>query len=380
MEMVKRGNERVLKARLSDARFFFEEDTKEPLDRKVEALKEVIFQAQLGTSYEKVLRFKELALYLARKFRPDLEGKVERAAMLCKADLVTGMVGEFPTLQGVVGREYAQISGEDEEVTIAIFEHYLPAFAGDRLPSEPVGDFISIADKLDTIVGCFGIGLIPTGAGDPFALRRQALGIIRILLSKEYSLSLGEIIDKGLELLKDKLTISSGQTKEAVLDFLRSRFQTLLISEGNPFDVVEAAMSAHFDDLVECRYRIDALTRLKSREEFLALATSFKRVTHIIKGFPGGEVNPSLLQHPSEKALLERYLQAQGEVERYLGEKAYERALMEMVKLKDPIDDLFESVLIMDGVRKKRENRLALLGNIAALFFRIADFSKLVTE
>ncbi len=380
MEMVKRGNERVLKARLSDARFFFEEDTKEPLDRKVEALKEVIFQAQLGTSYEKVLRFKELALYLARKFRPDLEGKVERAAMLCKADLVTGMVGEFPTLQGVVGREYAQISGEDEEVTTAIFEHYLPAFAGDRLPSEPVGDFISIADKLDTIVGCFGIGLIPTGAGDPFALRRQALGIIRILLSKEYSLSLGEIIDKGLELLKDKLTISSGQTKEAVLDFLRSRFQTLLISEGNPFDAVEAAMSAHFDDLVECRYRIDALTRLKSREEFLALATSFKRITHIIKGFPGGEVNPSLLQHPSEKALFERYLQAQGEVERYLGEKAYERALMEMVKLKDPIDDLFESVLIMDGVRKKRENRLALLGNIAALFFRIADFSKLVTE
>ncbi len=380
MEMVKRGNERVLKARLSDARFFFEEDTKEPLDRKVEALKEVIFQAQLGTSYEKVLRFKELALYLARKFRPDLEGKVERAAMLCKADLVTGMVGEFPTLQGVVGREYAQISGEDEEVTTAIFEHYLPAFAGDRLPSEPVGDFISIADKLDTIVGCFGIGLIPTGAGDPFALRRQALGIIRILLSKEYSLSLGDVIDKGLELLKDKLTISSGKTREAVLDFLRSRFQTLLISEGNPFDAVEAAMSTHFDDLVECRYRIDALTRLKSREEFLALATSFKRVTHIIKGFPGGEVNPSLLQHPSEKALFERYLQARGEVERYLGKKAYEDALMEMVKLKDPIDDLFESVLIMDGVRKKRENRLALLGDIAALFFRIADFSKLVTE
>ena len=380
METVKRGNERVLKARLSDAKFFFEEDTKEPLDRKVEALKQVIFQAQLGTSYEKVLRFKELALHLARKFRPDLEGKVERAAMLCKADLVTGMVGEFPTLQGVVGREYALISGEDEEVTIAIFEHYLPAFAGDRLPSEPVGDFISIADRLDTIVGCFGIGLIPTGAGDPFALRRQALGIIRILLGKEYSLSLGELIDKSLELLKEKLTVPSEQTKGAVLDFFRSRFQTLLISEANPFDVVEAVLSVHFDDLVECRFRIDALTRLKSREEFLALATSFKRVTHIIKGFPGGKVSPSLLQHPSEKALFERYLQAKGEVEKYLGEKAYERALMEMVKLKDPIDDLFESVLIMDGVRKKRENRLALLGNIAALFFRIADFSKLVTE
>ena len=380
METVKRGNERVLKARLSDATFFFEEDTKEPLDRKLEALKGVIFQAQLGTSYEKVLRFTELALYLAGKFRPDLKGKVERAAMLCKADLVTGMVGEFPALQGVVGREYALISGEDEEVTTAIFEHYLPAFAGDRLPSGPVGDFISIGDKLDTIVGCFGIGLIPTGAGDPFALRRQALGIIRILLDKEYSLSLGEVIDKSLTLLQEKLTIPSEQTKEAVLDFLRSRFQNLLISEDYPFDVVEAVMSAYFDDLVECRSRIEALAHLKTREEFLALATSFKRVTHITKGFQGGEVKASLLQDPSEKALFERYLQVKKEVEKNIEEKAYERALMEMMKLKGPIDDLFDSVLIMDGVKEKRENRLALLGNIGALFFRIADFSKLVTE
>ncbi len=380
METVKRGNERVLKARLSDAKFFFREDTKEPLDRKVEALKGVIFQAQLGTSYEKVLRFKELALYLAGKFRPDLKGKVEKAAMLCKADLVTGMVGEFPALQGIVGREYARISGEDEEVTTAIFEHYLPAFAGDRLPSGPVGDFISIGDKLDTIVGCFGIGLIPTGAGDPFALRRQALGIIRVLLGKGYSLSLGEIIGKSLELFHDKLTIPPQQTKEAVLDFFGSRFQNLLISEDYPFDVVEAVISTYFDDLVECRYRIEALAQVKAREEFLALVTSFKRVTHITRDFQGGEVKASLLQHPSEKALFERYLQAKREVEGYMGEKAYERALMEMIKLKGPIDDLFDSVLIMDKARETRGNRLALLGNIAHLFFRIADFSKLVME
>jgi len=380
METVKRGNERVLKARLSDAKFFFEEDTKEPLDRKVEALKGVIFQAQLGTSYEKVLRFTELSVYLARKFRPDLEETVEKAAMLCKADLVTGMVGEFPTLQGVVGREYALISGEGKEVANAILEHYLPAFAGDRLPSGPLGDFISIADKLDSIVGCFGVGLIPTGAGDPFALRRQALGIIRILLGKGYFLSLGEIIDKSLELLKEKLTIPSDQTKEAISDFLRSRFQNLLISEGYPFDVVEAVLGAHFDDLLECRDRIEAMTRLKAKEEFLALATSFKRVTNIAGGFSGGEVNPSLLQHPSEKALFEQYLLAKREVEKNMEEKDFERALMEMVKLKDPIDDLFDSVLIMDKEREKRENRLTLLGNITALFFRIADFSKLVTE
>jgi glycyl-tRNA synthetase beta chain len=380
METVKRGNERVLRARLSDAQFFFEEDTKEPLDRKVEALKGVIFQAQLGTSYEKVLRFKELALYLAGKFQPDLREKVARAATLCKADLVTGMVGEFPNLQGVVGREYALISGEDEEVADAILEHYFPAFAGDRLPSGPIGDFISIADKADTVVGCFGIGLIPTGAGDPFALRRQALGIIRILVGKGYSLSLGEIIGKSLEMLEEKLTISSDETRNAVTDFLRSRFQNLLISEGYPFDVVEAAMSAHFDDPLECQGRIEAITRLKTEEELLALATSFKRVTHIAKGTSPAEVNASLLQDPSEKALFERYLQVKGEVEKSIGEKAYERALMEMMKLKGPIDDLFDSVLIMDEIREKRENRLALLGNITALFFRIADFSKLMTE
>jgi len=380
METVKRGNERVLRARLSDAQFFFEGDTKEPLDRKVEALKGVIFQAQLGTSYEKVLRFKELALYLAGKFQPDLREKVARAATLCKADLVTGMVGEFPNLQGVVGREYALISGEDEEVADAILEHYFPAFAGDRLPSGPIGDFISIADKADTIVGCFGIGLIPTGAGDPFALRRQALGIIRILVAKGYSVSLGEIIGKSLEMLEEKLTISSDETRNAVTDFLRSRFQNLLISEGYPFDVVEAAMSAHFDDPLECQGRIEAITRLKTEEELLALATSFKRVTHIAKGTSPAEVNASLLQDPSEKALFERYLQVKGEVEKSIGEKAYERALMEMMKLKGPIDDLFDSVLIMDEIREKRENRLALLGNITALFFRIADFSKLMTE
>jgi len=380
METVKRGNERVLKARLSDATFFFQEDTKEPLDRKVEALKGVIFQAQLGTSYEKVLRFKELALSLAGKFRPDLGAKVERASMLCKADLVTGMVGEFPALQGVVGREYALISGEDEEVATALHDHYLPAFAGDRLPSGPIGDFISIGDKLDTIVGCFGIGLIPTGAGDPFALRRQALGIIRILLEKGYFLSLGEILDKSLELLREKLTLPAQQTKGAVLDFLRSRFQHLLISEGYPYDVVEAVISARFDDPMECRCRIEAMAHLKARKEFSALATSFKRVTHIARGFSGGEVDASLLQDPSEKALFQRYLEVRGETEKHVAERAYERVLVEMMKLRNPIDDLFDSVLIMDEVRDKRENRLALLGNIARLFLRIADFSKLVTE
>ncbi len=199
------GNERVLRARLSDASYFFQEDLKISLEKRVEQLKRVVYQAKLGTSYEKVMRFKELAIYLVERIDPTLRQAVERASLLCKADLVTGMVGEFPKLQGIVGREYARISGESPEVAEAINEHYLPAFAGDRLPSSPVGDIISIADKMDTIVGSFGIGLVPTGTADPFGLRRQALGIIRIILEKNYPISLRELIRESQRLLKEKM-------------------------------------------------------------------------------------------------------------------------------------------------------------------------------
>ncbi|RLB07319.1 MAG: glycine--tRNA ligase subunit beta, partial [Deltaproteobacteria bacterium] len=201
MEVVREGNERVLRARLADAQFFFQEDQKVPLEQRVQELKGVIFQAKLGTSYEKVIRIRELALRLAEELAPEDKEVVARGAYLCKADLVTEMVGEFPHLQGVMGREYALRSGEDPAVAQVIFEHYLPRFAGDALPSTKAGDMVSIADKLDTIIGCFGVGLIPTGASDPFALRRQALGIIHIILDKGYTISLQKMITMALESL-----------------------------------------------------------------------------------------------------------------------------------------------------------------------------------
>ena len=204
-KVVVKGNERVLKARLSDAAFFFEDDLKTPLEKRVEELKKVVFQAKLGTSYEKVMRFKNLASWIAERIDPKVRLSVERAAFLCKADLVTGMVGEFPKLQGIVGKEYARLSGERAEVSEAIYEHYLPGFSGDRLPSNPVGDIVSLADKMDTIVGCFGVGLLPSGTADPFGLRRQALGIIRILLEKEYSLSIIELLEESGRQLKEKM-------------------------------------------------------------------------------------------------------------------------------------------------------------------------------
>jgi glycyl-tRNA synthetase beta chain len=377
METVKRGNERVLKARLSDAKFFFEEDTKEPLDQKVEALKGVIFQAQLGTSYEKVLRFAELSLYLARKFQPDLEGKVERAAILCKADLVTGMVGEFPALQGVVGREYALISGEDEDVATAILEHYLPSFAGDRLPSAPIGDFVSIADKLDTIVGCFGIGLMPTGAGDPFALRRQSLGIIHIILGKGYPISLGELIRMAMEHLKAKITRSPEEIEADVKAFFRGRFANLLVSQGYPNDIVESVMAVQSDDLKDAHARVEVLAKFRGKPEFEPLAVVFKRVANILKGVNySPKTNPALFEEPQEVKLHERYLEMRENFDSLMRSGDYEKVMMALAKLQVPVNELFDHVLVMAKDERVRDNRLALLGEIHGLFSQITDFSR----
>jgi glycyl-tRNA synthetase beta chain len=380
MDVVKRGNERVLRARLSDARFFYQEDTKLSLEKRVDALKNVVFQTKLGTSFEKVMRFRSLARFLARKLEPEIEKAVDRAALLCKADLVTGMVGEFPSLQGIIGREYALLSGEPEGVAKAIAEHYLPAFAGDRLPSSPVGDFVSIADKLDTITGCFGVGLTPTGAGDPFGLRRQALGILNILLEKRYRISLSEIIAESLKLLGEKTELPPGQIANSVREFFKNRFGNFLISRNNPQDVVEAALEAEFDDVADSHDRIAALVEIKGTKEFIPLAAAFKRVVNITKDHAGREVAASLCHEKAEIALHEKILEVTEKVDELLTARDYRGALGLLTKLKKPVDSFFDQVLVMDKDERIRRNRLALLGRIVDLFSRIADFSKIETE
>jgi glycyl-tRNA synthetase beta chain len=376
--VVVKGNERVLRARLSDAAFFFREDLKASLEKRMEDLKKVVFQAKLGTSYEKVMRFKALAHFIAREIAPDLLEAVERASLLCKADLVTGMVGEFPKLQGAVGREYARLQGEKPEVAEAIYEHYLPAFAGDRLPNGPVGDAISMADKLDTIVGCFGVGLVPTGTADPFGLRRQALGIIRIILEKRYPLSLMQLTDESGKGLNPKLERPIEEVKREVLDFFRIRYQNFLLEKGYPFDTTEAALSISFDDLVDVQGRIDALRRARESKDFESIVIAFKRAMNILKGSPSREPsNPSLFSEPVEKALHQAFLQAKGKIESHLDERNYDSALQEMIHMKKPIDDFFDGVMVMVEDEAIRDNRLALLDEIGRLFLRIADFSKL---
>ncbi len=377
-QVVVRGNERVLKARLSDAAYFFHDDLKVPLERRVEQLKKVVFQAKLGTSYEKMMRFKELALFICERIDPKLKEPVKRTSYLCKADLVTGMVGEFPKLQGIVGREYARLSGERPEVSEAIYEHYLPGFAGDRLPSGPVGDIVSMADRLDTIVGCFGVGLVPTGTADPFGLRRHALGVIRIILEKGYPLSLAALIEESESLLKGKMERSQPEVKKDVLDFFRVRYQNFLLDKGYPFDVIDASISTSFDELLDVQHRIDALREAKEWQDFQSIMIGCKRAMNILKGASyRKDVNPLLFTESAEKSLFQAFVKTKDRIGGHLQERDYHSTLLEMTQMKKPIDDFFDQVMVMVEDEAIRNNRLALLDAIGQLFLRVADFSKL---
>jgi glycyl-tRNA synthetase beta chain len=376
-QVVAWGNERVLRARLEDARFYYVEDQKVSLDDRVEELKEVVFTSKLGTSYEKVERFKALAEYMADKVAPEEKDTVSRAAYVCKADLVTGTVGEFPELQGIMGRAYAQLAKEDSEVAEAIYEHYLPTHAGGELPDGIAGSLISIADKLDTIVGCFGVGQIPTGTADPFALRRQALGIIRIILAKNLSLSLSDLIDKAMKGLNEKRTEPKEQTLQAVVDFFKRRLQHFLVGQRYHQSVVDAVLAYHLDPLVETMAKIRSLERFKEDKEFEPLLRTVKRVVNILKEPVDEAVDQNKFVNQAEKDLYQQLTACEQDLQEPLATRDYNEALERLSQLKDPIDRFFDEVLVLDEDLSLRQNRLALLTRIAGLFQQVADFSRI---
>jgi len=379
--VVIKGNEKVLRARLTDAKFFFDADLKVPLESRLEELKGVIYHQLLGTSYEKVSRFRALAAFIAGKINAGLEERVDRVAYLAKADLTTQMVGEFPELQGIMGREYAKLQGEDPLIAEAIYEHYLPVQAGGELPKTDEGAIVSIADKMDTICGFFGVNLSPTGTADPYALRRQALGIINIILVKGYRLNLGELIDESLFLLRDKIKGSPEKIKEAVLDFFRGRLENHLLSQGHRIDVIQAVTSTGIEDLCGCLLKIKAVEEFMGEPSFVPLTVAFKRVGNIIKGLRGGEVIPDLFQMEEEKNLWAEFSRVEEEViKEYLAGESYLLALEEMASLRGLIDVFFDHVMVMAEDEKVRQNRIALLTRIADLFSRVADFSRLSIE
>ncbi len=375
--VVVKGNERVLRARLSDAMFFWQEDRKVKLETRLDALKDVVYQQKLGTSYEKVMRFKELAVGLAGQLDPAVKELTERAALLAKCDLETGMVYEFPELQGVMGREYARLEGENERVALAIHEHYLPIAAGGELPSDNVGAFVSIADKIDTICGCFGVGLIPTGTADPYALRRSAIGILNIILERGYRLSLPQLVHKSVALLAAKLTRPAAEVEKDVVEFIRLRLVNMLAAQDLPADVIDAVLAAAFDDVVDAVARVTALAELKGREDFEPLAVAFKRVVNIIKGGVATPVDAALFEADCEGALQRALQQAAGEVAKQVATGDYPAALRTIAALRGPVDAFFDGVMVMAKEAAVRENRLALLTGVARLFEGIADFSRI---
>ncbi len=373
-----RGHERVLRARLEDARFFFEEDRKVPLEKRVEALKGVVFHAKLGTSYEKVQRIIQLSEYLSDMLKVPRE-PVKRAAFLCKADLVTEMVGEFPILQGTMGRIYAGLSGEPEEICQAIFEHYLPRFSEDHLPSGDIGAIVGMADRMDTLVGCFGNDLIPTGAADPFGLRRAALAIIRIILDKGYRLSLSAWTARAAALLTQKIALPPEILLEQVRDFFAVRFRRFVQSGGVAFDTIEAIIARSFDDIADSYRRVKVLHDFRQDAAFASLMLSFKRVGNILEGEvveDGAMPDPTRLREEAERALYDEVSQIEDRFMALIRAEDYRAALKLMATLKPVVDRFFDEVLVMDPDGNLRRNRLALLTQIRRLFSAFADFSK----
>ncbi len=379
-DLVRQGHERVLRARLSDAMFFYQEDSKIPLENRVEALKGVVFHSLLGTSYEKMERFRDLATILARILAPVLEGVVRRAATLCKADIVTEMVGEFPSLQGVMGRIYAGLSGEAPEVATALFTHYLPRHADDELPTDLAGILVGLADRLDTVCGCFGVGLVPTGTADPYGLRRHALAIIRILRAQDLHLDLPEVVMAAVDLLREKISRTPAETALEVLDFFQTRLQHLLLSEGFDHETVAAVLAAGGRDLVEAADKVKALEEVRQSPEFPALAVAFKRVINISRDAEAGEVDELLFEHPEEKLLLNAAGLMEQEVAAALEKRDYPAVCRALANLRGPVDAFFDKVLVMAEDPKLRRNRLALLARISQTFLKMADFSRITTQ
>jgi len=378
--IVRKGNEKVISARLKDAEFFFHEDQKIPLSTRVEGLKNVVYHSQMGTSYEKVERFSALADYIAEMIAPSRRGSVARAAFLAKADLDTQMVGEFPELQGIMGREYALLAGETPDVATAIYEHYLPTIAGGVLPRTVEGAIVSIADKLDTIVGFWGVGLVPTGTADPYAMRRQALGIINIIVEHGYELPLDVLVDKSIAILGNKLQSEAGFVKREVMEFFHARIENLLVAQGYPADVVDAVCAVGSVDVVKIFIKVKAMSIFKADKDYEPLAIAFKRARNIIKDFSGGKVDASLFIQEAESNLYNSYFEVKKRAAVSIEKGEIYEALKEMARLRAPIDEFFEKIMVMDSDVQIRFNRQSLLAEIFVFFSQIADFSRITVN
>jgi glycyl-tRNA synthetase beta chain len=389
-EMVAKGNERVIRPRFADARFFFEQDQKHPLSQHSEQLDKVVFQNKLGSIGDKSRRIAKLAVSIAKQIGAD-EDQVERAAQLCKCDLMTQMVGEFPKLQGLMGRYYAEFDEEPKLVSDAIEQHYWPKFSGDQLPGNDVAQCVALADRLDSLVGIFGIGQKPSGVKDPFALRRAALSVVRILIEKDLSLDLIQLCSQACEGLADKF--DAGSVVDDVSDYIFDRLRAYYQEQGIGFDIVDAVISSKPPILRDCDRRVQAVNQFQSNAAAIALAAANKRIANILKkqvtdrnvenGVEKGQtnqnlaINETLFEAAAEKQLFQQLVGLQGKVDALFAEGEYLQGLNELASLRPVVDQFFDDVMVMVDDQAIKENRLALLGRLLNCFRQVADFSRI---
>lgn len=384
IETVAKGNEKVLRARLSDAKFFYEEDHKLTIEHALSKLESIVYHEELGTVADKARRVTATAKAIAAAL--ELPGEaaadVARAAQICKFDLVSQMVYEFPELQGIMGEDYARKLGEREQVAKAVNEHYQPRFSGDSVPSETVGAVVSLAEKIDTITGCFSIGIIPTGSQDPYALRRQAAGIVSILLAFPFKLTLEGLFSLALNVHEQRgLKRSAEEIRKDLNDFFALRVKNWLSEQGNRYDVVDAVMAAGFDDLALAASRAAAIAAAVSgeeRAEFKLAVEAFSRVSNLASKAESDLVDSSLFAEPAETALYEAWLSGREAYLDAIGKRDIAKALELLAALKPAIHAYFDSVMVMAPDEKVRVNRLATLKGIASDIGIVADFSRLV--
>ncbi len=383
-DLIRKGHERVLRARLADALFFFEDDSLKPLENRIEALEGIVFQEKLGTVYAKAERVKLLTAEIAGQleYADDETAEAAKAAMLAKADLTTSMVREFPDLQGIIGAEYARGDGHPELVARAISEHYLPKFFGDKLPETKTGVAVSLADKLDTIAGCFGIGLIPTGSEDPYALRRQGQGIVSIILDEKLGIELEPLVAKAV-FNYEKQGVKLRKTGEILADiesFLVQRLKFHFTTEGFRYDVADAVLDSELNDLVALESTARVVDELIGSKVMDDILTGFERCYNLSKNAKDGHVDVTLFAHASEGKLLEAAETGDAAFEKYEADGNVQAYLKALARMRPAIDTYFDDVLVMDKQDKIRHNRLALLRKVARLYKVVADFSKIVRE
>ena len=370
------GNEKVVRPRLTDAEFFFKTDLKQKLVDRLPRLETVLFQQQLGTLKDKTDRIEQLAGEIAKQIGAD-EAKAKRAGLLSKCDLMTNMVFEFTDTQGVMGMHYARHDGEDEEVAVALNEQYMPRFAGDELPKSLVASAVALADKFDTLTGIFGIGQAPKGSADPFALRRAALGALRIIVEKNLPLDLEDLVKKSAALFGDKLTNSN--VVADVVDFMLGRFRAWYQDEGIAVDVIQSVLARRPTRPADFDARVRAVSHFRTLDSAEALAAANKRVSNILAKADAaiGEINLTACVEPAEKALAEAVLALRTEVQPLIAQGDYTAVLDKLANLRAPVDNFFDNVMVNAEDPALRQNRLAILNTLQGLFLQVADISVL---